>query len=37
MKTREKEGRMEIRGKNIYFLKFKRERQTRSGKRWKVG
>jgi hypothetical protein len=40
MKTRGKEGRTEIRGKNLFFLKFKRERQTRQTRRkkkWKVG
>jgi hypothetical protein len=40
MKTREKEGMTEIRGKNLFKKTFKRERQTRQTRRkkkWKVG
>jgi hypothetical protein len=40
MKTKEKEGRTEIRGKNVFKFFLKRERQTRQTRRrkkWKEG
>jgi len=37
MKTRENEGKTEIRGKNLFKIFLKRERQTRRKKKWKVG
>jgi hypothetical protein len=37
MKIREKEGRTEIRGINVFKKSRKKERQTRRKKKWKVG
>jgi hypothetical protein len=37
MKTREKEGRTELRGINVFKKSRKKERQTSKKKKWKVG
>jgi hypothetical protein len=37
MKIREKEGKMELRGVNVFKKSRKKERQTRRKKKWKVG